>query len=406
MGRDVVGSSIMRCFASLACACLAMACLVFTSAAWAGATVETITGDTYYGDVTALGPVLTMVIESEKQSFAWTDVRRLAFTPPAESLADDKRGPFTIRLRDGCELIGEYDRAVGVGPRITTTDATYLVLPRELWQFQRRELPPPVAERVQSALGETAEEDRIIVRKGLDVLVLRGEIVDVATEQIRFEWNRRTINVPWTRVAGIAWAGEQAPRADVHLEGPGPVRFVGRLVGGESDHLKLRTRALGEVNVPRQQITKVTAGLGRMVYLSDMQPLRIETHSQIMTPRDMTTNTTLFNHPITLDSEPFHHGICMHSRTLAIYRLDGRFDQFVSSVGISDDVRPQGNATVRIYGDGELIWQNDVVRGDQSPLRVGISVAGVRVLTLEVDYGGDLDLSDHVCWGAARLIRP
>ena len=378
----------------------------FASLVHAGATVETIGGDTFYGDVTALGPVLVMMIGSEEQSFPWTDIRQLVFSPPADSLADDDGGPFTIRLRDGCELIGEYDRAVGVGPRITTADATYLVLPRELWQFERRELPPPVADRVQEALRETVEEDRLVVRKGIDVLVLRGKIADVATEQVRFEWNRRTIDVPWSRVAGIAWSGEQAPRADVQIDGPGPVRFVGRLVGGEQDYLKLRTRALGEVNVPRKLITQIHAGLGRMVYLSDMQPLRVETQSEIMTPHDMTTNTTLYHHPITLDGDPYPQGICMHSRTQAIYRLDGRFEQFVSTVGIADDVRPHGNAAVRLYGDGELLWENEAVRGDQMPLRVAVGVAGVRVLTLEADYGGDLDLSDHVCWGAARLIRP
>lgn len=376
------------------------------ASAHAGATVETIGGDTFYGDVTALGPELRMVIDEAPQSFAWTDVRQLTFSPQADSVADDDRGPFTIRLRDGCELIGEYDRAVGVGPRITSADATYLVLPRELWQFERRQLPPQIAQRVNDTLREPADQDRLIIRKDRDVLVLRGEIADVGTDKIQFAWNRRSIDVPWSRVAGIAWAGEQSPRADAQIEGPGPVRFVGRLVGGESDYLALRTRALGEINVPRQLITTIRAGLGRMVYLSDLTPLRVEKQGLVMTPRPLTTDTTLMSQPIRLDDEPFKRGVCMHSRTQAIYRLDGRFDEFVSSVGIADDVRPQGNAVVRIYGDGKLLWENDALRGDQPSLRVAVSVAGVRVLTLEADYGDDLDLSDHVCWGAARLIRP
>ncbi|MCH7595217.1 MAG: hypothetical protein IID35_01540, partial [Planctomycetes bacterium] len=48
--------------------------------------------------------------------------------------------------------------------------------------------------------------------------------------------------------------------------------------------------------------------------------------------------------------------------------------------------------------------------GDDEPRSVGretqvVDLAGVSRLTLLVDYGAGLDLSDHADWGGVRLLK-
>ena len=73
--------------------------------------------------------------------------------------------------------------------------------------------------------------------------------------------------------------------------------------------------------------------------------------------------------------------------------------------GILDEMEDRGNVTMRVLGDGGLLWQRENVRGGAQPERVVIAVTGVYELTLAVDFGRDLDLSDHAAWAFARLIR-
>lgn len=374
--------------------------------AHAEARVETVNGKQYTGQVTALAPELMLESDQQTHTFDWSNIRHLKLASSNPSLSEDEYGPFIIRLRDGCVLVGSFDRVVGIGPRINTAEASYLVLPRELWQFERRDLPQSVQERVTHALSEPAEQDRIIVRKEAEALVLRGEIVSTGTDGVEFRWQRRDLTIPWNRIAALAWAGEAAPRAEARVDGRHSIRFVGRIAGGQRDYLTVRTRALGEVQVPQALITEVHAGLGRMVYLSALTPLRVEQESMLISSRPIASDQSLFANPIQIDGVSYERGLCMHSQSRVLYRLDGRFAEFICTVGIVDDVRPRGDAAVRIYGDGDVLWERASLRGDQPGEELAISVAGVRVLTLEVGYGAELDLSDHVCWGAARLIRP
>ncbi|RMF82449.1 MAG: hypothetical protein D6744_06075 [Planctomycetota bacterium] len=60
---------------------------------------------------------------------------------------------------------------------------------------------------------------------------------------------------------------------------------------------------------------------------------------------------------------------------------------------------------MKVVGDGQVLWESPSVRGNQPPQELLVDVTGVRRLTLVVDYGADLDLSDHVIWALPRVMR-
>ena len=59
---------------------------------------------------------------------------------------------------------------------------------------------------------------------------------------------------------------------------------------------------------------------------------------------------------------------------------------------------------VVISGDGNPLFEADV-RGSDPPRELDLDVTDVRDLEILVDFGGDLDISDHLDLAEARVIK-
>jgi hypothetical protein len=64
----------------------------------------------------------------------------------------------------------------------------------------------------------------------------------------------------------------------------------------------------------------------------------------------------------------------------------------------------RGDVHVVISGDGKPLWEADV-RGTGEPQTLDLDVSGVRDLEILVDFGSDLDISDHLDLADARVIQ-
>jgi len=89
------------------------------------------------------------------------------------------------------------------------------------------------------------------------------------------------------------------------------------------------------------------------------------------------------------------------------YKLDGQYATFVSTVGIDDAVRPNGDANVSFVGDGKPLCEPIRLHGKDSPQQdVRLKIAGVKSFVIRVDFGRDgLDFADHVDLANARLLK-
>src|SRR5205085_6940858 len=98
-------------------------------------------------------------------------------------------------------------------------------------------------------------------------------------------------------------------------------------------------------------------------------------------------------------------GLAVHSRTALTYALDGQFETFKSLVGFDDDAGGQGRVACRVLGDGKELFAKTDLRGDAAPENIDVSVAGVKQLTLEIDFGEHEDTGDRVIWANPKLLR-
>ena len=97
----------------------------------------------------------------------------------------------------------------------------------------------------------------------------------------------------------------------------------------------------------------------------------------------------------------------MHSRCEATYDLDGKFAVLAAVAGIDEAGGARGHATLHALGDGKDRMKPLTLVGGAKPVPIRCDVAGVKALTIRVDFGPDkMDVGDHVSLGDARLIKP
>jgi hypothetical protein len=94
----------------------------------------------------------------------------------------------------------------------------------------------------------------------------------------------------------------------------------------------------------------------------------------------------------------------MHSRTELVYRLPGKFGTFRALAGIDDRVRPGGDVRLVIYGDGRLLLDKQITGRDE-PVPLTVDISGVARLKIVADFGGDLDVSDHLDLCEPRVFK-
>lgn len=177
----------------------------------------------------------------------------------------------------------------------------------------------------------------------------------------------------------------------------------------------------GEWNIPVSQIQHIFVRNGRTTYLSD---LRVDTsHTEQRYPwYDLEEPLPRRyrwrkdeglpaipgeTRPIRIKNQKYEKGMSAVPYTRLEYDLNGRYDSFMSTVGLLDSAYragQQGSVIFRVFVDGEKKYDSGKKTYDAFPEQVEVNVSGARRLVLEVDVGeGYLDFA---AWADARLIRP
>jgi hypothetical protein len=89
---------------------------------------------------------------------------------------------------------------------------------------------------------------------------------------------------------------------------------------------------------------------------------------------------------------------------LLTFDIRGEYDVLAATIGIDAETEGRGDCMFVVRGDGRELYRQRV-RGSDEPRDIQLDVKRVRKLTLLVEPGAELDLSDHADWCDARLIR-
>jgi hypothetical protein len=370
--------------------------------------VTRLDGQLVRGALVEVAPQLVIRTDGAETAIAWTEL--LAVRPlsnVATTAAAEKPGELRFQLADDSLFTGQVENA-------TERDFVVRFLDRYTCRLELSSLrsvvslaaAEPARRKLADALARPdAGEDTAVVARGQDVLVLGGVVRRIDEQQVIFGYKGQDRPLPWPRVAGLVFArpATRSAAGMVHLRSGD--RFAGRVIAGDSASVTIQSGVFHRLAIPWDQVERIESRSERVVLLSDVAPLRYDFVPLLDHRWPYALDRSLTGQPLRLGGRVFAKGVAMHSRSSLTYRLGGGFRQFAATAGILDEMDARGDVTLRVLVDGKERWAAEHVRGGQPPQNVLVDLRGAEALTLEVDFGDDLDLSDHACWGLARFIR-
>ncbi|MDB5325769.1 MAG: hypothetical protein JWM57_1338 [Phycisphaerales bacterium] len=118
-------------------------------------------------------------------------------------------------------------------------------------------------------------------------------------------------------------------------------------------------------------------------------------------------NLSVSGNAITLRGVTYATGIGAHAVSTISYNLAGGYTNFVSDVGVDDEVNGKGVGSVvfQVYGDGQLLFDSGTVTNAGPIVSLNVAVAGVQTLTLVATSAipNNIDYA-HADWAGARLV--
>jgi hypothetical protein len=175
---------------------------------------------------------------------------------------------------------------------------------------------------------------------------------------------------------------------------------------GPLDRLILRTLFGIELELPLSAVESMRFLGGCATYLSDLAPADYKFEPFLQLDWPLRNDRSVSGGFLSLRGAEYPKGLGVHSRSSVTYRLDGKFRWFHSVLGIDDDTGGKGSVVFEVLADGKRTYKSDLLTGTSAAESLErLDVAGVKLLTLRVDYATQGDILDHANWCDAVVIR-
>lgn len=107
---------------------------------------------------------------------------------------------------------------------------------------------------------------------------------------------------------------------------------------------------------------------------------------------------------LSIGGRTFETGVATHAESILYIALDGKTERFSAYVGVDDATGPRGSVRFKVFGDGKVLFDSGVMKGDDEAKRIDVSLAGVTQMILMVGSGGDGIDFDHANWAQAEFV--
>ena len=223
----------------------------------------------------------------------------------------------------------------------------------------------------------------------------------------RFAEQDRFIDLGSVRVIRLARVDHAADRAKGFVVARDGSIVPFESVRLEGSRLRFESAGISPFGLDLADAAELRFRWPRFVYLSDLQPLRVEQAGMFEVVFPYRRDASSAGGPIRLGGVAYAKGLGLHSRCALTYELDGRYRTFAALAGIDAAGDGRGNAVLKVLGDGKELVRPIHLVGGSAPVPVRCPLGGVKRLTVLVDFGPDgTDVGDHVSLAEARLVRP
>lgn len=269
---------------------------------------------------------------------------------------------------------------------------------------------------------KTGQGDVMITRTGDQI---EGAIQSITADEIRFNATKLQTNVT-KKLADVAavylMTLDKPPQepdtvlAMVTLVDGSSIR--GRLQASKAETLRLTGLYGQDWSIPMSDIAAVYFKNGKVVYLSDLTPVRVEEQPNYIRDDKPHPGDLIFPYQkdlsvretkLVLKGVQYRKGLGVHSRSALTFRVDKKFSTFAVTAGLDDAAlscpKAMGSVVFEIWADGKKVHDSGPVQTADAPREISIPLRDVAELTLVVDYGANGSVCDYADWAGARLIR-
>ena len=314
-----------------------------------------------------------------------------------------------ISLWDGSTLSGSQIKVAGKKVELASPVLDHVSLPQlDIATIRFADRVTSVDDQWIKLTEKDRKSDLLVIRKEEVLDFLDGVFVELTEKSVKFLIDGEEVSIKREKVFGLLFAPRQgaskAPTVRVELAN-GDVVMAASVTGSDGG-LKARLVSKVEVPLPLEQIKSIDLSQGKLKYLSQMEPREVKYTPYFDTTWEYRRDTNMDGGPLRLGNKIYPRGLCVHSKTQLKYRLGGEYRRLQAVIGIDHLVASNGYADCRlvIQGDGKTLFETDV-KGKDAPQPIDLDVAGIVSLDVLVDFGGNLDISDHLDLADAKLVK-
>jgi hypothetical protein len=345
------------------------------------------------------------------------ELEKVASLAPKQKPAPPKQeARVWVELVDGSSLMAEEYTVQGVTARVKLLGGEVLDVPtRDVATVRLQAGADAVAAEWARIVAMKLHSDVLVTAKGDSIDYHKGVLHDVTDKQVQFDLDGEVLAVKRPKIFGLIYyhakESEHAEALYTITDASGS-RWSARTVT-LAEKLDWKTPTGLAVQRPLDQVAQIDLSRGKIVYLSDLKPesatytpyfgmeKELPARLQFFRPRQ---DQGLDSKPLKLAGKTYTKGLAMHSRTEMVYLLPGKFSKLEALAGIDDEFRPRGNVRLVLRGDDKVLLEATLTGAD-APKPIDVDLAGVKRLTVLVDFGEEMDVSDHLDLCNARIIK-
>lgn len=369
--------------------------------------IELSSGETIHGILKALEPDGAARVWLEERGVRYGPGRVVCVTwaPPVEP----DRPALAVHLWDGSVLYGKL--LSGEEPETVPlrSSAGGLAVPlsavRELW------VSPPLPGATREPPRAPDAGDTVFLSGEDGVVPVSGTVQSISADGLSLRAAGRDTAVPLERLEGFVLSPQVERRRHEPALGRATAflqdgsRLCGRVEGLEWGTLRLRTAWGQSLDLPVAALRRIALDTDRIVYLSDIDPAAREETGFFDLSWPYRRDRSVAGNPIRIGGVHFRRGLGVHARSRLTFPVPTGHKRFLAHVGIDDETKGAGNAVFRVILDDAVVFEAAGVRGGTPPVAVDLPLAEGKILTLEMDFGEDLDAGDHGDWAEARFTK-
>ena len=330
----------------------------------------------------------------------------------------ESKGGIPLVLTDGSRLWGSAIAVHGTVVTITPVagDPPWKLPGGALASVRFVPSSPKIDEQWNEIVAAPRSTDVLVVDKGDSLDYLDGVLGDITEQTVQFDLDGEALSVKRSKVAGLLYyhsKGAEVANAVCRVHGRGGLLLMASDVSLAEGAMHVATASGMQLDVPWNEVRYIDFSQGKVAFLSDLQP-EIERWTPYFEARQLPTSTVRYytprrdqafdGGPLRLGGKIYRRGLAIRSRTELVYRLPGEVRRFVAIAGIDDRMRPQGHVQLMIYADDRSLLACELGGGD-APKSVDLDLTGATRLRIVVDFGQDLDISDHFDLCDARIVK-